>query len=103
MVLEQNGHSVAEARHGADALAQMESDRPDIVVADRKMPIVTGSELIQRMREDLVLSSIPVVMITGSSDARLLEPQPDAVLVKPFEPADLLQTIDRLTTLASAH
>lgn len=101
MVLEQRGHKVSEAVNGADALDQLATDLPEVVVADMKMPIVNGSELIRRMRGSERLRSIPVVIVTGTSDVKNREPLADAVLLKPFEPVDLWKEIDRLTSANS--
>ena len=97
LVLEPKGFVVSEAAYGTEALAQMSENRPDIVLADLKLPVLSGQELVRRMRFSAELRSIPVVIITGNSDAKHSSPIGDAVLIKPFEPAELLATIERLT------
>jgi CheY-like chemotaxis protein len=93
MVLEQARYEVLEARHGAAALELMESELPDLVVADLRMPLMNGVELIGRLRSNPKTASIPIVLLSG------LLPDPEvtglasAVVAKPFEPADLLAAI----------
>lgn len=103
MVLEQRGHKVSEAINDADALDQLATDMPEVVVADLKMPIVDGSELIRPMRDSERLRSIPIVILTGTSEVKHRQPPADAVLLKPFEPLDLWNEIDRLTDATSAR
>ena len=95
MVLEQARYEVLEARHGAAALELMESESPDLVLADMRMPLMSGVELIGRLRSSPKTASIPIVLLSG------LLPDPEvtrlasAVVAKPFEPADLLAAIKR--------
>ena len=95
MVLEQAHYEVVEARHGAAALELMESEMPDLVLADLRMPLMSGVELIERMRSGPRTASVPIVLLSG------LLPEPEvarlasAVVAKPFEPADLLAAISR--------
>lgn len=97
IVLEPMGYQVVEAIHGADALNLMSAGVPDIVLADLKMPVMDGYELVRRMRTHRDLMSVPVVIITGRSEAKYSGELGDFVLVKPFEARDLVNAIERLT------
>lgn len=96
MVLERDGHELDEAPHGQAALDQIGGSRPDVVVADLKMPVMGGLELIRRMREDAATADIPVILLSGAADLGDAERQAQAVLAKPFDPADLLATVRSL-------
>lgn len=101
MVLEKAGYAVDEARHGAAALDLIHEDKPDLVIADRRMPIMTGLELIREMRAQPATARIPVVLLSGLRDDVEPAERADAVIFKPFEPEDLLRTIrDLLETSA---
>ncbi|HEV2967025.1 MAG TPA: response regulator [Candidatus Dormibacteraeota bacterium] len=93
MVLEQAGYAVVEASHGAAALELMESEMPDLVLADVRMPHMSGVELIARLRSSSRTASVPIVLLSGL----VLDPEvarlADAVVAKPFEPADLVAAI----------
>jgi len=95
MVLERAGYEVAEARHGADALESIETALPDLVLVDRTMPVMNGIELIDRLRSNPATAPLPIILLSGlhvdSNVSRLV----DAVMLKPFEPAHLLASIDR--------
>jgi CheY-like chemotaxis protein len=96
MVLERAGYEVAEAGHGFAALGAIENRLPDLVIADMTMPLMNGSELIDRIRSNRSTVSIPIVLLSGrdvdSADSQLVS----AVVSKPFEPADLLASIERI-------
>ncbi|MGH7763340.1 MAG: response regulator [Candidatus Dormibacteraceae bacterium] len=94
MVLERQDYEVVEAPHGKAALERVAENLPDGVVADMKMPIMDGLELIQRLREDASSASIPVILLSGAADLRDARESASAVLPKPFEPADLLAMLD---------
>jgi CheY-like chemotaxis protein len=93
MVLEQAGYAVVEASHGAAALELMESEMPDLVLADVRMPHMSGVELTARLRSSSRTASVPIVLLSGL----VLDPEvarlADAVVAKPFEPADLVAAI----------
>ncbi|MDQ1494204.1 MAG: hypothetical protein QOG69_687, partial [Actinomycetota bacterium] len=76
------------------ALEQVHSSKPRLVITDRMMPVMGGSELIRKLRADEGTAAIPIVMLTASpfegSGA-------DAVLIKPFEPSELIELVNRLT------
>ena len=60
-----------EAADGAEALALAREDRPDLVVLDVMLPGLSGIEVLEELRTDSGLSSIPVVVITAWSHAEL--------------------------------
>ena len=93
MVLEQARYEVLEARHGAAALELMESDMPDLVLADLRMPLMSGVELIGRLRSSPKTASLPIVLLSGLLPDPEVTRLANAVVAKPFEPADLLAAI----------
>ena len=97
LVLDARGYTVDQARHGRAALDRMAELPPDVVVADLRMPLMDGRELLERMRGEPRLEAIPVILLTGNLEAAQSALGADAVLTKPFEPADLIATIERLT------
>lgn len=94
-------HSVIEAQDGEVGLALFEKQRPAIVITDLFMPNREGIETIQHIRRLSPAAKIVAMSTSGSAGgefylgaARKLGA--DAVLAKPFEPAQLLETVDRL-------
>jgi len=92
--LEADGYAVTEAADGADALAQIERDRPDLVVLDLSLPGIGGLDVLRRVREsDRADSPLPVIVLSGRSGEtdRIigLDLGADDYLVKPFSPGEL--------------
>ena len=92
LVLE--GYDVALAVNGAEALDWLErGDRPAVVLLDMIMPVMTGTELLVRMRKNPVLASVPVVLMTAAMQNEPASSFAQASLPKPFDLAELLRTV----------
>jgi CheY-like chemotaxis protein len=94
MVLERAGYEVTEARHGAAALESIGIEPPDLVIADLTMPVMSGAELIDRLHSDPSTASLPIVLLSGMQVDPAVSRRVNAVVLKPFEPADLIASID---------
>ena len=79
---------VLEAANGLEALEVMKKRIPDIILSDIMMPEMNGLELCKRVREDINLSHIPVVLLTAKSAVENqiegLEYGADLYVSKPF-------------------
>jgi two-component system phosphate regulon response regulator PhoB len=92
--LEAEGFAVTEAGDGASALAQIEHNRPDLVVLDLSLPGVGGLDVLRRVREaEGTAAPLPVIVLSGRSGEtdRIigLDLGADDYLVKPFSPGEL--------------
>jgi len=65
MVLESHGHTVKSYYDGASGLAALESDPPDLVILDVKMPRMDGMEVLRRLRQT---SEVPVIFLTSKDE-----------------------------------
>ena len=65
LALESHGHSVKACYDGAAGLASLESDPPDLVILDVKMPRMDGMEVLRRLRQS---SEMPVIMLTSKDE-----------------------------------
>lgn len=95
-ILEGWNYRVTTATDGRQAWGEMQRIKPDLVISDIDMPEMTGLELLQLMRSDLVLVDVPVILITGSADLHLKAGKQAGVnglLAKPFEPKTLIDQI----------
>jgi two-component system, NtrC family, nitrogen regulation response regulator NtrX len=63
MILEYEGYELADASSGEEALHRVETDRPDAVILDIKMPRMDGLEVLARLRQ--AEPGLPVVVISG--------------------------------------
>jgi len=95
--LRNNGYEVIAANNGAEAYDLACREKPDVVVTDYQMPLMTGIELITKLREDERTKEIPVILLTARSFAVTQEQQESlgvsSCLSKPFSPKELLKTI----------
>ena len=96
--LRNNGYEVISAENGSDALELACREKPDIVVTDFQMPVMTGLELVEKLRQNKQTKDVPVIMLTARSFAiengRKQELQISEFLSKPFSPKDLLRSIE---------
>ncbi len=93
------GVSLVEAADGLEALERIRAQRPDLVLADLRMPKLDGPGLCQRLQADPATRSIPVLILTSDKDSasarRCLEAGAREVLTKPIQPQPLLQAVER--------
>ena len=84
----------------ASALKSMEEDIPDLIISDVVMPGMSGYELCEKIKGDLQLSHIPVVLVTAKvaveNQVQGLDKGADAYVAKPFQPAYLLALVKSL-------
>jgi CheY-like chemotaxis protein len=96
--LRNNGYEVITADNGAEAFQLALKENPDIVVTDFQMPVMTGLELIEKLRQCDQTKNIPVIMLTARSFAISQQQQEGlqiaACLSKPFSPKELLENVE---------
>lgn len=93
-LLAEEGHEVRTAENGAAAFVQLYLGAPpDLMVLDLWMPVVTGPEVLEVLRQDPRLSSIPVIVVSGAPVPEAVRRDATCVLAKPFAADDLLATI----------
>ena len=94
------GLTVTVASDGMEALEQMQSQRPDMVVLDIVMPRMNGYELCRRIKADPSTQNVPVVMCSSKGEEfdRYwgMKQGADAYITKPFRPADMISTVKQL-------
>lgn len=94
------GLTVTVASDGMEALEQMQSQRPDMVVLDIVMPRMNGYELCRRIKADPSTQNVPVVMCSSKGEEfdRYwgMKQGADAYIAKPFQPTELVGTVKQL-------
>jgi CheY-like chemotaxis protein len=92
--------TVVAVGDGEQAIARIESERPDIVLADVGMPTHDGYEVAEHVRRTPALAHIPVILLTGAfepvDEARAHAAGCAAVLAKPFEPQMVIAKVREL-------
>lgn len=98
--LEIRGLRVLAAASGAEAIALIDRDRPDVVICDVILPDKDGYQVCQYVRTHPALGSTPVLLISGIDNgtvqARAAEVRSNEVMFKPFGVDDLVRRVDRL-------
>jgi len=95
-----SGFDVGEYREAADGQEALETLRGhwvDVVLTDINMPRLSGLELVAKMKEDELLNSIPVIMVsTEGSETKVQESirlGASGYIKKPFHPEDIKKTL----------
>lgn len=98
--LKNAGHSVVEAVDGQDALAQAKTNKVNLVITDVNMPRMDGISLIRELRNLPDYKFTPILMLTTESTAEKKQQGKEAGatgwLVKPFNPEQLISTINKV-------
>ena len=90
------GFTVATAINGRLALATLNSMRPDVILLDVMMPIMSGAEVLRALRADQSHRDIPVIMMSAAGRENVPEdllPSIAAFLQKPFTYDELLNAL----------
>jgi len=91
---------VLTAGDGEQAIARVQADQPDIVLADIGMPKVSGYDVAAFVKGHPELAHIPVLLLTGAfepvDEPRAQASGCDGVLVKPFEPQHVIARVREL-------
>ncbi len=95
--LELEGYRVSAVANGSDALEWLSREVPDVLLVDLVMPVMSGGELLARVKADPRLAAVPAVLMTAALPAPGSPvPKADAMLPKPFELDALLDLVGRL-------
>jgi len=93
-------YDIVEYENGTDALAGLLTSRPDIVLLDISLPGMDGNEILERIRADNELRTLPVIALTahamtGDREKYLAAGFDDYVTKPIVDETILLQAIDR--------
>jgi len=96
--LKKEGYAVDSATNGIDALRKAESDSFDLLIADIKMPGMTGIELLERVRDKLPELEVIIVTGYGSIGSAIEAMKKGAIeyLTKPFDLDELLLKVGKI-------
>jgi len=91
---------IVKALDGVDALAEIASRVPDLVILDVNMPRLDGFAVCERLRQDLRTAFVPILMLTGSTDegnrTKGYLVGTDDYMAKPFSVPELTARVNRL-------
>jgi CheY-like chemotaxis protein len=99
-VLEQQGYAVEEAQDGEQALTMIQEQPPDLVLMDLHLPRRDGYGVLQEIRGNPKLASLPVVAVTANAmpgdQDRVLAAGFTGYIAKPVALSQLREEVNRL-------
>ena len=96
LVLEGEGFDIDEASDGAQALAALQEERPDLMLLDMSIPGVSGPEVLAAVKNDPVTAQVRVIVVTATGEegrAAAMAGGADHYFTKPFSPIALLHAV----------
>ncbi len=106
-LLSEEGFNVSVSRSGEEALEQIESNPPNLLLLDVVMPGLSGYEVCQRIRERTETRALPIILVTGArpEEERVkgLDAGADEFLTKPVNREELLARVRSLLRVERLH
>ncbi|PFG04741.1 response regulator [Bacillus sp. es.034] len=96
--LEDEGHELDEAADGEEAINSIMENDYDLILLDYMMPLYTGLEVIEKVRNSPEKGSVKIMMVSAKSQQAdkdlVLKSGADYFIAKPYSPAELVQRIE---------
>jgi CheY-like chemotaxis protein len=106
LILSEENFEIKSTNNGEEALAQIPSFKPDIILADIEMPKMNGYQLCEKVKQDPSTSNIPLILLTGAfepiDEELAKQVKADDFIVKPFESQDLLSKVNSALGVSAA-
>ena len=91
-------YQVTLANSGTMAIKSMTLKKPDLILLDYEMPVLSGKQVLEMIRWEPEFSEIPVIFLTGKNDKEsimnVMSLKPDGYLLKSMEPIEIIRTVD---------
>ncbi|QUJ77667.1 phosphate regulon transcriptional regulator PhoB [Sulfitobacter albidus] len=95
--LEAEGYTVRRAENGEEAMTMIEEERPDLIILDWMMPLLSGIEVCRRVKTRAETKAIPVIMLSARSEevdaVRGLDTGADDYVIKPYNLRELMARV----------
>jgi two-component system phosphate regulon response regulator PhoB len=95
--LEKEGYRVCEAEDGEEALIVAAERKPDLILLDWMLPLLSGIEVCRRLRRMASARSTPIIILTARGEEgdkiRGLNSGADDYVTKPFSPSELMARV----------
>jgi CheY-like chemotaxis protein len=91
--LEDEGFHVLSASNGQEALVLTRSEKPSCIILDLMMPVMTGGEFLDALRNDSEFCNTPVLILSAWAPPATARMAHIEVLSKPIKPSELLESV----------
>ncbi|MFH1859790.1 MAG: response regulator [bacterium] len=94
------GLEVTCAFNGQEALDKISEDKPDVIITDINMPLMTGIELVRQLKSSVQTMDIPIIILTARGEDEQKEEAgqigANVFVNKPFAPSKLLEIVQQI-------
>ncbi|MCP4372749.1 MAG: response regulator [Deltaproteobacteria bacterium] len=94
-----------EGENGIEGLAMVSKEKPDLIILDITMPVMSGTEMLEKVKSEPSLKDIPVIMLTAESGKdnvmNIVKMGVKDYMVKPFKGEQLIERVQKLFELES--
>lgn len=92
-----------EGENGVEGLASAAKEKPDLIVLDITMPVMTGTEMLSKLKAEPDLKDIPVIMLTAEAGkdnvTKIVQMGVNDYMVKPFKGEQLIDRVQKILKL----
>ncbi|MDP9191355.1 MAG: response regulator [Acidobacteriota bacterium] len=94
-LLREFGFEPVTAGSGEQAIAEAQKRKPDLILLDRNMPVMSGDEVLRALRSDESLAEVPILIVSGEpmGPAEVRDLGASGHVLKPFDVPSLVKTI----------
>jgi two-component system cell cycle response regulator DivK len=97
-ILEAHGCTILQSKDGLDALQIARQHRPDLILMDIQLPVVSGLEITKRLKADEELRGIPIVAVTAfamkGDEEKIRQAGCDGYMTKPISITGLMRVVE---------
>jgi CheY-like chemotaxis protein len=94
-ILERSGYKVIKAKNGLEAVSLAEAERPDLILMDMQLPVMSGYEATEKIKK---MADVPVIALTAhampSDMEKALKAGCDDYIAKPIEYQSFMKKIE---------
>lgn len=91
-------YNVILANSGAQAIKYLAVDKPDLILLDYEMPVVSGKQVLEMIRAEISFQDVPVIFLTSKADKKsvmdVMSLRPEGYLLKTMPPEEINKAVD---------
>lgn len=99
--LESAGMTVSEAENGQAAIDRCKLERPDLIVMDVRMPVMSGTEAVGQIKQDAALKDVKVVFLSNFGEEEEINAWLDQKFAREMGAVDYMKKSDDLSSIVA--